>query len=63
MSPKLPLIFIIIRFANLVNEDKTSNKDLLNTMHISEDSGGEEPYFVFVDTKADPWVSKSLNQM
>ena len=40
--------------------DPNDEEPLIDLVHISEDDGGLEPYFVFFNAESDEWISNEL---
>jgi hypothetical protein len=61
---RLFLIFDLMEMTQ--NEDKSQlndNKRLIDLMHISDENGGLEPYFMFVSQTPGEWALNGLNRM
>ena len=61
-STKITIIFYITRMMKLEKPGQF-NERLIDLLHISEDNGGMEPYFLFQNGLGHDWVSTSLNQL
>ena len=58
---KLTLIFEILKLNEF--QMKPNEEPLIDVVHISEDDGGLEPYFMFFNAKSDEWISNAMNKM
>ena len=59
---RLSLIYtmdILMKYETLGPNDPK----LTDLLHISEESGGLEPYFIFINDKSEQWITDDINNM
>ena len=61
VNVRFTLIYLIMSLPQYGSDP--SEEPLIEMLHISEDDGGLEPYFVFINAENDEWIFKSLNKM
>ena len=61
INVRLTLIFSIMSLPQYKSHPNEEN--LIEMLHISEDNGGLEPYFVLFNPKSDEWIPKAMNKM
>ena len=61
VNVRLTLIFTIMGLPQ--HEGDQNDEPLIEMLHISEDDGGLEPYFMFLNPESSEWIPKSMNKM
>ena len=61
VNNKLTLIFELLKLNEF--QIKANEEPLIDLVHISEDDGGLEPYFVLFNAESDEWISNEINKM
>ena len=59
VNTRLTLIYDLIELKKSAKSEKTLNG--LQSLHISEDSGGLEPYFLFINEESKGWLLSYVN--
>ena len=59
---RLNIIFDLMKIMSYDNLGPNEPK-LTDLLHISEDSGGLEPYFLFINDLSQQWVTNRLNSV
>lgn len=62
VNPRLSLILYLTDFSELEAIGDNEPK-LTDVVHVSEETGGQEPYFLFINASAERWVLTSMNDM
>ena len=61
INSRLTLIFRIWSMSQYKSDP--NEEPLIDLVHISEDDGGLEPYFVFFNAESDEWISNAMNKL